>query len=251
MLNVLVGDKLLCLLEYLLAAEERGKLLQCRGYGVIAECIEHIIERREVLVLNELADTLLFLVGSFKASYELLEYADMSYLERELHAECLEGINGCGDNFEVSHFELRADKLDACLYYLVTSALESGLGAVNCLIIAKLQREHGVAETCCDNSCDRHCRIRTHYEQSALAVGELVEVLLREIAGIEVEHVKEFKSGSYHLAVSPALEYLEKCFLDVSSYDTLAEEQVFRALGGNKIIIFHNVLHECLFTLVC
>ena len=48
-----------------------------------------------------------------------------------------------------------------------------------------------------------------------------------------------------------ALEYFEKRFLDVSSYDTLAEEQVFRALGGNKIIIFHNVLHECLFTLVC
>ena len=87
MLDILIGHELLSLLEYLLTAEKCGKLLQCCNNGRTAEAVKQVVESREILVLDELSDSFLVLVGGFKLANKLLENANMTKFKRELHAE--------------------------------------------------------------------------------------------------------------------------------------------------------------------
>ena len=182
MLDVLIRHELLSLLEYFLASEKCGKLLQCCYYGRTSEAVQHIIECREVLVLDELPYAFLILVGGLELAHKLLEYADMSEFKGELHAERAKRINCCGDHLKISHFELRAYKLDTCLNYLIAPSLQGGLGSVHRLYITQLQGKICIPQTCCNYPCDRHCIVWAHYKKPALAVCQLIQILLRKIA---------------------------------------------------------------------
>ena len=118
---------------------------------------------------------------------------------------------------------------------------------MDALIIIEAERECALAKSCRANTRNLDGIVGTQDKQSALCVGELIHLLLREGLCLAVENIIEFERRRDDLAVSARGKERMQAALDVAPERTLGEEGISCALGGDAVVFVHRLLliFEC------
>ena len=145
---------------------------------LIAERLECIAQCRVGLVLDQSADVLRLLTVDVQRADERTVDSRVSQLDAERTAvHNIQRLKRRRQDIQIRHHAGGTHQLDAGLHDLGRVAAVERAGAVHLLVVVQAERKRILIQLGRDDACDRDGIVRTHDEQTAVAVGHLEHAL--------------------------------------------------------------------------